>query len=163
MTPLLKLLSALALATLALSQHRRMEPAPFNATAYCQLMGCVRNASPRYEIAIQSSGTIAIVPPEGERIDLDSPADAGLDGCLERFTSFLDLNVHYDRTYVEEGDAVTSTQECATAEWAEASGARGIMLQNVTESLARGVEVGASESMTFGSFMHDPVAKESSG
>lgn len=161
--PLVKLFSVVTLATPTLCQHRRMVPAPFNATPYRQLMDCVRNASPRCDIAIQRSGTIAIVPPEGERIDLDSPADAGLDDCLERFTSFLDLNVHYDRTYVEHGDAVTATQEHATPEWAEANGARGVMLQNVTESLARGVEVGASEPMTFGSFMHDPVAKESSG
>lgn len=128
-----KILSTLALASAALGQAMQMTPAPFNGTAYAELMDCVKNASSRYEIAVQN-GAVVIVPPQGEAIDLDSPADMALGNCLDQFSEFLDLAVDDSRMHVESGDAVITTQDLATAQWAESNGAQGMELRNNTQS-----------------------------
>lgn len=73
-------LSILTVATLlgsAIGAQMKMVARPFNATAYTELMDCVRNASRRYHIAVEH-GTIPIIPPEGEIVDLESDADSAL-------------------------------------------------------------------------------------
>lgn len=128
-----RILSTLALASAALGQAMQMTPAPFNETAYAELMDCVKNASSRYEIAVQN-GAVVIIPPQGEAIDLDSPADTALGNCLDQFSEFLDLAVDDSRMHVETGDAVITTQDLATAQWAESNGAQGMELRNNTQS-----------------------------
>lgn len=133
-----KILTALAFATLALAQHMKMVPAPFNATAYDGLISCVGNASSKYHVAIHH-GTIVIIPPPGQRIDLDT-TDTALDACLARFTSCLSVEVHYDRTHVDGDGAANAALADASAEWAEANGARGMSLEDLMSFVGDGVE-----------------------
>jgi len=107
----------------ALAVHTRLVCAPFNSTAYNELINCVRNVSTNYAIAIDA-GQIVIIPPEGESIDFDG-ADILLGRCLARVCSVLNVAVGSDSGSVPD-DVPTQTLEHANAEWAEANGAEGL-------------------------------------
>jgi len=106
--------------------HRRMTPGPFNATAYNNFIDCIRIVSTKYSIMIED-GVIAVVPPEGEHIYEDSAEDDALGRCMDSACEVLNVAVHSDRGS-EIGSAPTQTLENATASWAEANGAEGIVM-----------------------------------
>jgi len=141
-----KLFLTLALTALVMGQQKQMVQGPFNATAYTDLMDCVRNASTRYHVAIHS-GAVVVIPPEGEAINLESDADSALGSCLDKFSPYLDLAVDDSRICAENHDAVATTQALATVEWAESNGAQGITSQSGTQVNARGLYPGAPGSV----------------
>jgi len=131
MSASLNLLATLAFASIVIGQQWQMVPGSLDAASYNGLIGCVKQASTRYDVAVLN-GVVVIVPPEGGAIDLDSEADHALGSCLDNFSHTVHLAVDETRATVSEPGAVSTSQALATYQWAESHGAQSMNLHPST-------------------------------
>ncbi|QIX02015.1 hypothetical protein AMS68_007532 [Peltaster fructicola] len=122
-------ISAIALATLlraVSAQGMTMVPAAFDATAYNQMVDCIKETGVNYDVAIDDGRTV-IIPAEGQQINLDD-TDKALGTCLDTYAPVLMMAVDDGRDNTAEKPS--QSLDLATADWALSNGAQGMTSQN---------------------------------